>query len=131
MSVCTGADRPLCRYNMIFTWSGNEAVSDFAKSLAQDFVDRFPPPVIEELMKEHPTLFQATGNKKSVSRELDKLAATVSRCYQRARQFKRDHKLGVFKTARLSKSFQDELIGLGYRQDFVKELTFGLANALI
>jgi len=116
---------------MIFNWSGNKAVSDFAKSLAQDFVDRFPPPVIEELMKEHPKLFQATGRKKSTPKELDKLAAAVSRCYQRAQQFKRDHKLGVFKTARLSKSFQDELIGLGYRQDFAKELTFGLANALI
>lgn len=116
---------------MIFTWSGNKAVSDFAKSLAQDFVDRFPPAVIEELMKEHPVLFQATGNKKSVSKELDKLIATISRCYQRAQQFKRDHKLGVFKTARLSKSFQDEMIALGYRQDFAKEITFGLANALI
>lgn len=116
---------------MIFAWSGNKTVSDFAKSLAQDFVDRFPPPVIEELMQEHPVLLRATGNKKSVPKELDKLTATISRCYQRARQFKRDHKLGVFKTARLSKSFQDEMIGLGYPQDFAKELTFGLANALI
>lgn len=116
---------------MIFTWPGNKAVSDFAKSLAQDFVDRFPPPVIEELMKEHPVLLQAAGSKKSVSKDLDKLTATISRCYQRAQQFKRDRKLGVFKTARLSKSFQDELIGLGYHQDFAKELTLGLVNTLV
>lgn len=116
---------------MIFPWSGNKAVSDFAKSLAQDFVDRFPPPVIEELMKEHPQLFRVTGSKKSVSKEFDKLTAVVSRCYQRARQFQRDQKLGVFKTARLSKSFQDEMIALGYPQDFAKEITLGLANALI
>lgn len=116
---------------MIFPWSGNKTVSDFAKSLAQDFVDRFPPPIIEELMKEYPLLLRVTGSKKSVSKELDKLTAAISRCYQRARQFKHDHKLGVFKTARLSKSFQDEMIALGYHQDFAKEITLGLANTLI
>lgn len=115
---------------MIFSWFGDKPTKDFASSLAQDLFSRFPPPVIEALMQEHPTLFTCVGNKKSASKEYEKLSTAISRCYLRAKEYKRDNKLGVLKTARLGKSFQDELINLGYRRDFVQEVTLGLVKTL-
>lgn len=112
-------------------WFGNRLVQDFAKSLAQDFVARFPPQTIEVLLKDQPELFAPANSKKSVSREYEKLTALITRSYQHARDFRREHKLGVLKTAKLSKSFQDEMIRLGYPDVFAKELTLGLAKALI
>jgi len=38
--------------------------------------------------------------------------------------------VGLLKKARLSKIFQDELIGLGYPKDFVREVTLVLAEQM-
>lgn len=41
-------------------------------------------------------------------------------------QFRTQHRLGIFKRARLAKKFQDELMRLGYAPDLVNRVTTAL-----
>lgn len=86
-------------------------VDEFAKSLVQDLAKRYPP-----------ALDQEGGQKLSQKR----LTAILEDTYNKAIDFKKQHKLGVYKKARLGNTFRWELQEMGYSEKFVETATEGL-----
>ena len=91
--------------------SGKE-VDQFAKSLAQDIAKRYPP-----------AMDQGSAERK-VSQK--RLTAILEETFGKASAYKNDHRLGVYKKARLSNTFRWELEELGYTKRFVEVATEGL-----
>ncbi len=56
--------------------------------------------------------------------------AALQHVFLSVQNYCRAHKIGLLKKARLSKVFQDELASLGYREDFIKDVTWALADQL-
>jgi hypothetical protein len=83
--------------------SGKE-VDEFAKSLVEEVLHEFPP--------------QKTGQK-GRKHSAKKVAGTVGRIIGRAVAFKREHRLGIYKTARLGNTFKWELKERGYDSQFI------------
>jgi hypothetical protein len=83
--------------------SGKE-VDEFARSLVQEVLRDFPPEKTE---------------RKSKKLSPRKVAATVDRIIGRAVAFKREHRLGIYKTARLGNTFKWELKERGYDSQFI------------
>jgi len=50
----------------------------------------------------------------------------LERIYDRARDYRQAHGLGILARARLAKSFQREMTGLGYEQALVNKVTTAL-----
>ena len=90
--------------------SGKE-VDTFAKSLAQEVAKRYPP-----------ALDKAGQRRLSEKR----LAEILEGVVKKAVQFKDEHKLGVYKKARLGNTFRWELDELGYSKKFIEVATEGL-----
>ena len=91
--------------------SGKE-VDQFAKGLAQDIAKRYPP-----------AMDQGSAERK-VSQK--RLTAILEETFGKASAYKNDHRLGVYKKARLSNTFRWELEELGYTKRFVEVATEGL-----
>ena len=92
------------------TVSGKD-VDVFAKELAQELAKRYPP-----------ALDQAGGqtlSEKRLTRILDDLC-------NKAVAYKNEHKLGVYKKARLGNTFRWELEDRGYSKAFIETATEGL-----
>lgn len=92
------------------TVSGKD-VDAFAKSLVQDLAKRYPP-----------ALDKSSERKISQKRLTNILEDTL----KRAIEFKQQHKLGVYKKARLGNTFRWELQEMGYSEKFVEIATEGL-----
>jgi hypothetical protein len=92
------------------TVSGKD-VDAFAKSLAQDLAKRYPP-----------ALDKNSERKISQKRLTNILEDTL----KRAIEFNQQHKLGVYKKARLGNTFRWELQEMGYSEKFVEIATEGL-----
>ena len=90
--------------------SGSQ-VDEFAKDLVQDLAKRYPP----ELDK---------GGPRRLSQK--RLSTILEDIYDKAVGFKNQHKLGVYKKARLGNTFRWELEELGYSKKFVETATEGL-----
>jgi len=90
--------------------SGNQ-VDEFAKGLVQDLAKRYPP----ELDK---------GGARRLSQK--RLSTILEDIYDKAIAFKNQHKLGVYKKARLGNTFRWELEELGYSKKFIETATEGL-----
>ena len=60
------------------------------------------------------------SNQRKVSQK--KLVNTLERIYNKAIGFKNEHKLGVYKKARLGNTFRWELQELGYDKQFVEKV---------
>lgn len=95
----------------LFGLVSGKRVDEFAKSLAQDLAKRYPP-----------ALDQEGGQKLSQKR----LTAILEDAYGKAVDFKKQHKLGVYKKARLGNTFRWELKEMGYSEKFVETATEGL-----
>jgi hypothetical protein len=80
-------------------------VEDFAISLALDFFQRFPP------------------DKPFKSARTIGLANAVDDVCNRAAEFQRHRRLGVYGKAKLGTAFKLQLKESGYPEDFVNELT--------
>jgi len=78
-------------------------VADFAIELAQEFSKRCPPELAER-------------STMAVARAIDDVC-------NRAAEFQREQKLGLFGKAKLGTEFKTRLKENGYLQDFVDELT--------
>jgi hypothetical protein len=91
--------------------SGKE-VDEFAKGLAQGIAKRYPP-----------AMDQGSAERK-ISQK--RLSAILEDIFGKASAYKTDHKLGVYKKARLSNTFRWELQELGYTKQFVELATEGL-----
>ena len=86
-------------------------VDVFAKSLAQELAKRYPPALDK-------------GSERKVSQK--RLNNILEDTFNRAIEFKRQHKLGVYKKARLGNTFRWELQEMGYSEKFIEVATEGL-----
>lgn len=92
------------------TVSGKD-VDGFAKELAQELAKRYPP-----------ALDQAGGQTLSEKR----LTRILEDVCNKAVAYKNEHKLGVYKKARLGNTFRWELEERGYSKAFIETATEGL-----
>ena len=90
--------------------SGND-IDTFAKALAQDLAKRYPPALDK-------------GNERKISQK--RLTTIFEDPYTRAVAYKTEHKLGVYKKARLGNTFRWELQDMGYSEKFVELATEGM-----
>jgi hypothetical protein len=92
----------------LFSSASGKQVDDFAKSLARELAERWPP---------------ATGETSQRKVSQKKLISTLERIYNKAIGFKDEHGLGIYKKARLGNTFRWELQELGYDKEFVENVT--------
>jgi len=95
----------------LFSSASTSDVDAFAKTLALDLAKRYPP-----------ALDQGSARKLSQKR----LTTILEETFAKAVQFKTEHKLGIYKKARLGNTFRWELQELGYSEKFVETATEGL-----
>jgi hypothetical protein len=86
----------------MFNLFGSREIDEFAKTLVQEFVGRFPP--------------QKTFDAAPLARAIDDV------CSQ-AKTFQREKRLGVYGKARVGMAFKYELKGAGYADDFIDAFT--------
>lgn len=84
-------------------------VDEFAKTLAQDLAMRCPPDPA-----------QGGGRSKVTPK---RLVAVLEEICRKALGFKEQHKLGIYKKARLGNTFRWELTELGYDKRFAEDVT--------
>lgn len=96
---------------MGFNLFGGKDLEDFAKSLAQEIVKRFPPAL-------------ANDPQRMVSPK--RLTAIIEEVGEKAQRFQSENKLGMFKKAALGNTFQWELKEMGYNEKFVEVATEAL-----
>jgi hypothetical protein len=87
-------------------------VDQFAKGLAQDIAKRYPPTM------------DKGGAERKISQK--RLSTILEDTLSKAVEFRKQHKLGVYKKARLSNTFRWELQELGYSDKFIEVATEGL-----
>jgi hypothetical protein len=93
---------------------GNRAIVDeFALKLAADLAQRYPPDL---------------ENQKPRKRNPQRLAKAFDDTFNRAIDFQRENKLGIYGKARLGNTFKWELKRLGYPDDFIDLTTRSLIN---
>ena len=92
------------------TVSGKD-VDAFAKGLAEELAKRYPP-----------ALDQTSGQTLSEKR----LTRILEDVCNKAVAYKNEHKLGVYKKARLGNTFRWELEERGYSKTFIETATEGL-----
>jgi hypothetical protein len=95
----------------LFQRFSSKAVDAFAKALAQDIAKRYPPSL-------------DTAPEKKISQ--NRVSRILEEAYAKAIDFHREHKLGVYRKARLGNTFRWELTELGYSKPFVEMATEGL-----
>ena len=96
----------------LFGSVSGKQVDEFAKGLAQEIAKRYPP-----------TMDKGSGERKISQRRLTNI---LEEALNKAADFRRQHKLGVYKKARLGNTFRWELSELGYSQKFIETATEGL-----
>ena len=96
----------------LFGGISSKEVDQFAKSLAQEVAKRYPPAM----------------DKGSAERKISqkRLSGILENTFSKATDYRNQHKLGVYKKARLSNTFRWELQELGYSETFVEMATEGL-----
>ena len=87
-------------------------VDQFAKGLAQDIARRYPPTM------------ETGGAERKISQK--RLTTILEDAFGKATEYKNQHKLGVYKKARLGNTFRWELQELGYSGKFIETATEGL-----
>ena len=88
----------------LFGSVSGKQVDEFAKALVQDIVRYYPPA-------------NAVGKARKVSDK--KVASVIEGALQKAAAFKKEHQLGIYKTARLGNTFRWELKEKGYDAEFI------------
>ena len=95
----------------LFGSTSGKDVDTFAKTLAQDLAKRYPPALDK-------------GNERKISQK--RLTTILEDTYTRAVANKTEHKLGVYKKARLGNTFRWELQDMGYSEKFIELATEGM-----
>ena len=89
----------------------NKEIDEFSKLLAKELADQF----------------QANEKKGSeIKKAIKKRGAAVNKIYNKAFDFKQEHRLGIYGRARLGNTFKWELREMGYEKEFINEMTKGL-----
>ena len=96
----------------LFGSVSGKQVDEFAKTLAQDVAKRYPPDM------------DRGSSERRISQK--RLSTILEESFSKAIAFKSEHKLGVYKKARLSNTFRWELQELGYSAKFIELATEGL-----
>jgi hypothetical protein len=99
----------------LFGSISGKQVDEFAKALVQDILKHFPP-------LEAPAKARKSSQKK--------VASVIEGALQKAVAFKQQHKLGIYKTARLGNTFRWELKERGYDAEFVDTIVQDLVVRL-
>ncbi len=92
---------------------------NFFGSVSGKQVDEFARSLVAEIARYYPPVPGADGARK-VSQK--KVASVLEESLKKAVDFKKQHKLGIYKTARLGNTFRWELKELGYGEQFVEAL---------
>ncbi len=95
----------------LFGGPSSKEIDAFAKDLAQTIAKRYPPSL------------DATPEKRISANRITKV---LEDALNRAADFNRAHRLGVYKRARLGNTFRWELKELGYSEKFIEIATEGL-----
>ncbi len=93
----------------IFGSVSAKQVDDFAQSLARDLAKQCPPDTA-----------QGAGRPNVTPK---RLASALEQICAKALGYREQHKLGIYKKARLGNTFRWELAELGYADDFVENVT--------
>jgi hypothetical protein len=94
----------------LFGSVSGKQVDEFARALARELAERLPPA-------------DPSGRRKVSPAQA---ASLLERIFSKAVGYKNEHKLGVYKKARLGNAFRWELEALGYERDFAEHVTQGL-----
>jgi hypothetical protein len=86
-------------------------------------VDRFAKQLAEAIAKQYPPALDKGGERKLSQK---RLTSILEQTFDKAVQFKNEHKLGVYKKARLGNTFRWQLQELGYSEKFIETATEGL-----
>lgn len=95
----------------LFGSASGKQIDGFAKTLAQELAKRYPPALDK-------------GGERRISQK--RMTALLEDTCNRALEYKRQHKLGVYKKARLGNTFRWELKDMGYSEGFVETATEAL-----
>lgn len=98
---------------MGIAWFDATESEKFGKTLAQLVIERIP-----------------ISKDKTKSKALTKQLETVDKLYLQIDQFKTNHKLNLYKKAKLGSAFKFELINAGYEIAFINKITNGLMKKL-
>lgn len=88
----------------------NKHIDEFAVQLAQDIARRYPP-----------AMDAAPKRRITVKRLTELLEGT----FEKARQFRIENRLGIYRKARFANTFSWELRELGYTKEFIEMATEG------
>ncbi len=94
----------------LFFWRGTKELDSFSESLANELYSRFPPPIMEKIMRDD----MKKNNK--LQRCLGELNAKVA-------HYKATNKVGVYKKARLHLHFMQTLEELGYEAGVARKIS--------
>ncbi|MGZ8153894.1 MAG: hypothetical protein ACXW2I_08480 [Burkholderiales bacterium] len=92
-------------------------------SVSTKEVDQFAKTLAEEVAKQYPPVLDQSGGRSLSEKRLTRILEDVC---NKAVMFKNEHKLGVYKKARLGNTFRWELEALGYSKKFIETATEGL-----
>ena len=95
----------------LFGSVSGKQVDEFAKTLAQELAKRYPPALDK-------------GGERRISQK--RMTTILEDTFNRAAEFKKQHRLGVYKKARLGNTFRWELEETGYSKKFIELATEGL-----
>lgn len=95
----------------LFGSASGKDVDAFATTLAQDLAKRYPPAMDK-------------GGERKLSQK--RLTTILEETFDKAVKFRNEHKLGVYKKARLGNTFRWQLQELGYSDKFIETATEGL-----
>ena len=96
----------------LFGSVSSKQVDEFAKGLAQEIAKRYPP-----------TMDKGEGERRISAKRLTTILEEV---VKNATAFRDEHKLGLYKKARLGNTFRWELAELGYSDKFIEVATEAL-----
>lgn len=100
---------------------------NFFGSVSGKQIDEFARSLVSEIARYYPPEPDADGARK-VSQK--KVASVLEGSLKKAVDFKKQHKLGIYKTARLGNTFRWQLKELGYGETFVEALVKDLVIRL-
>ena len=100
----------------LFGFTPGKVVDTHARQLAQDFFKACSRPMA------------TSGKDKVFEKKADQVLLSI---YARAKAFRMEQGLWVFNRARFAKSFQDEMLKLGYEADLAKRVTTALVTTAL
>jgi hypothetical protein len=99
-----------------FGFLTGKTVDAYARQLAQDFFKVCSRPMA------------TSGKDKVFEKKADQVLLSI---YVRAKAFRSEHRLSVINRARFAKSFQDEMLKLGYEPELAKRVTTALVTSAL